>query len=146
MELKEKLEILIKRNGYKKTDFANTLGITYRALANYISGARKPRANIISDIAVLLDTDVEILTDNSITLELTSDEKLYFGGTSSKAVLDTADDILKSIDRIFADKGFTEEDKTAFFGCIAEKYFADKAKKSDLPIDNELIKSYNTNS
>ena len=34
MELKEKLEILIKRNGYKKTDFASAVSITYRALAN----------------------------------------------------------------------------------------------------------------
>mgnify|MGYP000691854588 CR=1 FL=1 len=40
MELKDKLEILIKRNGYKKTDFASAVSITYRALANYISGAR----------------------------------------------------------------------------------------------------------
>ena len=44
MELKDKLEILIKRNGYKKTDFASAVSITYRALANYISGARTPRA------------------------------------------------------------------------------------------------------
>lgn len=54
MELKDKLEILIKRNGYKKTDFASAVSITYRALANYISGARTPRAKTLSDMAVLL--------------------------------------------------------------------------------------------
>ena len=53
MELKDKLEILIKRNGYKKTDFASAVSITYRALANYISGARTPRAKTLSDMAVL---------------------------------------------------------------------------------------------
>ena len=52
MELKDKLEILIKRNGYKKTDFASAVSITYRALANYISGARTPRAKTLSDMAV----------------------------------------------------------------------------------------------
>ncbi len=146
MELKDKLEILIKRKGYKKTDFASTLGITYRALANYISGARKPRRHIVEDIAVLLDVDADLLTNDSITLNLSSAEKLYFGGKSDESILDSADDILKSIDEIFNDKGFHDEDKTAFFNCIAEKYFANKAKNSDSPVDKKLLMSYNTNS
>lgn len=82
MELKDKLEILIKRNGYKKTDFASAVSITYRALANYISGARTPRAKTLSDMAVLLGVSEEMLTDDTVDLILSSDEKLYFYGTS----------------------------------------------------------------
>lgn len=146
MKIQEKLEILIKRNNYKKSDFASALGITYRALANYINGSRFPRQKIISDMAVLLDVEEEILTDNNITLTLTPEEKLYFYGTSDKDTLDKADEILISVERILSDNNFSYDDKTAFFNCIAEKYFKEKAKNSDAPIDNEILKCYNTNS
>ena len=73
MELKEKLEILIKRNGYKKTDFAAAVSITYRALANYISGARTPRSKTLSDMATLLGVSDEMLTDDNIDITLSAD-------------------------------------------------------------------------
>lgn len=128
MELKEKLEILIKRNEYKKADFASAIGITYRALANYISGNRTPREKTISDMAALLGVPEKTLTDDSENLVLSSQEKLYFHGSSDKAVLDNADDILKSIDVLLSSPDFTEKDKTSFFNCVSEKYFASKAK------------------
>lgn len=130
MELKEKLDILLKRKGYKKTDFAATLGITYRALANYINGSRFPRSSIINDMAILLDVDSELLTDSSINLVLTSEEKLYFYGSSDSETLDEADRLLSDIDKLLCNEKFTEKDKTSFFNCISEKYFAAKAKKS----------------
>ncbi len=138
MELKDKLEILIKRNGYKKTDFASAVSITYRALANYISGARTPRAKTLSDMAVLLGVSEELLTDDSIDLILSSDEKLYFYGTSPTEEREKADDILSEISVLLSDNDFTESDKTAFFSCIAEKYFAAKAKNHKEPIDNAV--------
>ncbi|MBQ2799355.1 MAG: helix-turn-helix transcriptional regulator [Ruminiclostridium sp.] len=146
MEIQEKLEILIKRNNYKKSDFAAALGITYRALANYINGSRFPRQKILSDMAILLDTEESVLTDNNITLTLSPEEKLYFYGTSGKEVLENADEVLSSVEKLLADKSFTSDDKTAFFNCIAEKYFKEKAKNSDAPIGNELLSCYNTNS
>lgn len=128
MELKEKLEILIKRNEYKKADFASAIGITYRALANYISGSRKPRGQTVSDMAALLGVPEQTLTDDSESLVLSSTEKLYFYGSSDKGILENADDILKSVDSLLNSADFTEKDKTAFFNCISEKYFASKAK------------------
>lgn len=145
MEIQEKLEILIKRNNYKKTDFAAALGITYRALANYINGSRFPRQKIISDMAVLLDTEEAVLTDSNVSLTLSPEEKLYFYGSSDKEILENADEILASVEKLLSDKGFTNSDKTAFFNCIAEKYFKEKAKNSDAPIDKELLSCYNTN-
>lgn len=135
MELKEKLEILIKRNGYKKTDFASAVSITYRALANYISGARTPRPKTLSDMAVLLGISEEILTDVNIDIALSSDEKLYFYGTSSEETREKADDILSQVSEMLCDENFSEDDKTAFFSCIAEKYFSEKAKKQKEPVD-----------
>ena len=146
MEIQEKLEILIKRNNYKKSDFATALGITYRALANYINGSRFPRQKIIGDMAILLDTDEETLTDNNISLTLSAEEKLYFYGTSEKEALENADEVITAVEKLLSNNNFTSEDKTAFFNCIAEKYFKEKAKNSDLPIDKELLLRYNTNS
>lgn len=146
MEIQEKLEILIKRNNYKKSDFASAIGITYRALANYINGSRFPRQKILSDMAILLDVDETVLTDNNISLSLSPEEKLYFNGTSDREILDNADEVLFSVEKLLTEKKFTNEDKTAFFNCIAEKYFAEKAKNSDAPIDKELLSCYNTNS
>lgn len=128
MELKEKLEILIKRNGYKKSDFAAALGITYRALANYISGSRYPREKSINDMAALLGVSADLLTDNNVSLDLSSDEKLYFKGSSDRTVLDEADGLLTELDRLFKSEAFDEKDKTAFYNCISEKYFFQKAK------------------
>ena len=146
MEIQEKLEILIKRNNYKKTDFASAIGITYRALANYINGSRFPRQKILSDMAILLDVDETILTDNNVTLSLSPEEKLYFKGTSDREILENADEVLISVEKLLSEKKFTDEDKTSFFNCIAEKYFAEKAKNSDSPIDKELLSCYNANS
>ena len=138
MELKDKLEILIKRNGYKKTDFAAAISITYRALANYINGARTPRAKTLSDMAVLLGVSEEMLTDDTVDLILSSDEKLYFYGTSPAETREKADEVLSEVRALLDDKDFTEDDKTAFFSCIAEKYFAEKAKNHKEPIDNAV--------
>lgn len=135
MELKEKLEILIKRNGYKKTDFAAAVSITYRALANYISGARTPRSKTLSDMATLLGVSDEMLTDDNIDITLSSDEKLYFYGTSPEETREKSDDILTEVGSLLEDDNFSDEDKTAFFSCIAEKYFAQKAKKHKETVD-----------
>ena len=139
MELKDKLEILIKRNGYKKTDFASAVSITYRALANYISGARTPRAKTLSDMAVLLGVSEELLTDNTVDLRLSGDEKLYFNGTSPTETREKADVLLSGgCSAMLDDEDFTENDKTTFFSCIAEKYFAGKAKNHKKTIDNAV--------
>lgn len=42
MKMNEKLEIMLSRKRIKKTDFAHSIGITYRAFANYLNGTRIP--------------------------------------------------------------------------------------------------------
>lgn len=128
MELKDKLEILIKRNGYKKTDFAAAISITYRALANYISGARTPRAKTLSDMAVLLGVSEELLTDDTVDLILSGDEKLYFNGTSPTETREKADEVLSEVEALLDDKDFTESDKTAFFPALQKNILQKKQK------------------
>ncbi len=127
MLLTEKLEVLIKRKGYKKTEFADEAGITYRALANYLNGSRKPRGQILVKMAQILDTDPQELADGA-DIVLSSDEKLYFYGSSDKKLLEEADEILQRLNGIFS-SDMDEKDKTSFFNCIAEKYFSSKTKK-----------------
>ncbi len=130
MEIREKLDILIKRNGYKKTEFAAALGITYRALANYISGSRHPRGRIIKDMAALLEVEEELLTDDTRVISLTSEEKLYFYGNSSSEILEQTDSLISELDSLFKNPDFDSKDMTAFYNCISEKYFSQKAKRS----------------
>ena len=47
MKMNEKLEIMLSRKRIKKTDFAHSIGITYRAFANYLNGTRNPRAETL---------------------------------------------------------------------------------------------------
>lgn len=128
MEFKEKLEILIKRSGCKKTDFAAALGITYRALANYLSGSRFPRDGIIHDMAALLEVSPELLKDDSINITLNSRERLYFYGSSDEETRESADKLLDEVKATFGNDKLTALDKTALYNCISEIYFAEKAK------------------
>ena len=89
-------------------------------------------------MAVLLGVSEELLTDDTVDLVLSSDEKLYFYGTSPTETREKADEVLSEVKALLDDKNFTESDKTAFFSCVAEKYFAGKAKNHKEPIDNAV--------
>ena len=128
MELKDKLEILIKRNGYKKTDFASAVSITYRALANYISGARTPRAKTLSDMAVLLGVSEELLTDDTVDLILSGDEKLYFNGTSPTETREKADVLLNEVSAMLDDEDFTEMIRQHSFPVSQKNILQEKQK------------------
>lgn len=79
-------------------------------------------------MAVLLGVSEELLTDDTVDLILSGDEKLYFNGTSPTVTREKADVLLSEVSAMLDDEDFTENDKTTFFSCIAEKYFAGKAK------------------
>ncbi|MDR2531628.1 MAG: helix-turn-helix domain-containing protein [Oscillospiraceae bacterium] len=129
MKFSEKLEVLIRRNGMKKTEFAEKIGITYRALANYVSGTREPKKSVLLKIAETLDTDMVFLTDDAKSLTLTSEERFYFGATSEgRGILDAMFYIDKSRE-LFAGDKLSEEDKQALFTCVTEIYFAAKNNK-----------------
>ncbi|MCL2107740.1 MAG: helix-turn-helix domain-containing protein [Oscillospiraceae bacterium] len=128
MRFSEKLEVLIRRNGLKKTEFAEQIGITYRALANYISGSREPKQAVLLRIAEALDTDMVFLTDDARSLVLTSEERFYFGATSEgRGVLDARYYLDKSRE-IFGGDKLSEDDKQSLFSCVTEIYFAAKNK------------------
>ena len=44
MKMNEKIEIMLGRKRMKKTDFAESIGVTYRAFANYMNGSRTLRS------------------------------------------------------------------------------------------------------
>ncbi|MCL2018711.1 MAG: helix-turn-helix domain-containing protein [Oscillospiraceae bacterium] len=129
MKFSEKLEVLIRRGGMKKTEFADKIGITYRALANYISGSRAPKKSVLLKIAEELDTDIVFLTDDAKSLVLTSEERFYFGATSEgRGILDAMFYIDKTRELFDGDK-LSEEDKQALFNCVTEIYFDAKNKR-----------------
>lgn len=128
MKLSEKLEILIRRNGYKKTEFAEKVGITYRALANYLSGGRNPRESILRDIASALDTTVEFLKDDTKALVLNREEQFLFNGNSDNRSRLEATDFLEHSRGLFAGNNLTDEDKSTLFACLTEIYFDAKTK------------------
>lgn len=128
MKLCEKLEILIRRNGMKKTEFAANIGITYRALANYLNGGRIPREAILKEMAKQLDTTTDFLRDDSKTLVLNSEEKFLFNGNSNNRSKQEATDFLEQSRGLFAGNNLSDTDKTALFACLTEIYFDAKTK------------------
>ena len=92
----------------------------------------------IAEFAVLLGVSEELLTDDTVDLILSGDEKLYFNGTSPTETREKADVLLSEVSAMLDDEDFTENDKTTFFSCIAEKYFAGKAKNHKETIDNAV--------
>ncbi|MGN0589026.1 MAG: helix-turn-helix domain-containing protein [Ruminiclostridium sp.] len=123
MVLGEKLEILIGRKDISKTDFAEKIGITYRGLANYLNGSRKPKKDVLSKIAGELGVSVEFLTDDSKSLILDSKERFVFNSTSDSTSIREAADYLEKGKQIFEKSNISQEDKQALFACLTEMYF-----------------------
>ena len=123
MTLPQKLEILIRRKGVTKTQIATMTGITYRALANYISGGRKPRPRILSKMAALLDTTPEFLLNEGRSLVLTGEERFVFNADSPEPAVADAVALLEEARNVFA-SNLTKADKQALFSCLSEIYFA----------------------
>lgn len=119
----DKVEILLRRKNWKKTEFADKLGITYRALANYLSGARNPRDIILKKICDELEVSKEFLLDEKQGLVLDSEERFIHNADEESEDLDRALDFLKDARRVFGGKGLVTTDKRALFNCIAEIYF-----------------------
>ena len=123
MILGEKLEILIGRKNISKTDFAEKIGITYRGLANYLNGSRKPKKDVLSKIASELGVSVDFLTDNSKSLILDSKERFVFNSTSDSNSIREAAEYLEKGKQIFERDNISPEDKQALFACLTEMYF-----------------------
>ncbi len=130
MLLGEKLEILIGRKNMSKTEFAESIGITYRGLANYLNGSRRPKKEVLEKICRQLDTTPEFITDDSKNLILDSRERFIFNSNSNSVSIREAADYLEKGKQIFESSDMSPEDKQALFACLTELYF-DAAKERD---------------
>ena len=123
MLLGEKLEILIGRKNMSKTEFAESIGITYRGLANYLNGSRRPKKEVLEKICRQLGTTPEFLTDDSKSLILDSRERFIFNSNSNSVCIREAADYLEKGKQIFESMEMSPEDKQALFACLTELYF-----------------------
>lgn len=123
LTFRDKIEILLRRKGYKKTEFADKLGITYRALANYMSGARRPRAAILRKIQEELEVTADFLFDEKQGLVLDSEERFLYNSSEESLDTDKAMELLKQAKALFQSDGLVLSDKQSLFSCLTEVYF-----------------------
>lgn len=131
MNFGEKLDVLIRRKGWKKTDFADKIGVTYRALANYSAGSRTPRGEILKKIALLLDTNEEFLLDDRQNLILSSEERFFQYASEKSTGLSDAASLISQAKDVFTGPALADEDKQALFSLLTEIYFDAKRCKKE---------------
>lgn len=122
MKMNEKLEIMLSRKRIKKTDFAHSIGITYRAFANYLNGTRNPRAETLQKMADQLQLTPEFLKDDSQELELTVEEQFIRKICASDADKAQAAQFLAQSRGLFAGNTLNSEDKEILIKCLMEIY------------------------
>ena len=113
-----KLEVLIARQNLTKHEFAAKAGITYRALAYFMSGERKPRKTTLDKIAYALDVAPTLLTNDNFELELTAEEK-FFASISANCK-GCARSFVATAKRMFTNPSFSDENKNALCDCLTE--------------------------
>lgn len=122
MKMNEKLDIMLGRRHLKRVEFADSIGITYRAFAYYMTGCRKPRRSVLERMAKKLEVTPEFLLDDSIDMELTTEEK-FLNGLASKGERKTeAMKFLAKSRGLFAGNALSEEDKENLLACLNEIY------------------------
>ena len=122
MKMNEKLEIMLSRKRIKKTDFAHSIGITYRAFADYLNGTRNPRAETLQKMADQLQLTPEFLKDDSQELELTVEEQFIRKICASDADKAQAAQFLAQSRGLFAGNTLNSEDKESLIKCLMEIY------------------------
>ena len=122
MKMSEKLEIMLSRKRIKKTDFAHSVGITYRAFANYLNGTRSPRPDTLKKMADELQLSPEFLKDDEQDLELTLEEKFIRRICASESDKAQAAQFLAQSRGLFAGNALNEDDKEALFRCLWDIY------------------------
>lgn len=122
MKLNEKLEIMLARKRLKRVEFADSVGITYRAFAYYMNGSRTPRRNILERMAKELGVTPEFLLDDSIDIELTSEEKLIRSISESGNNPCGTIKFLEQSRGLFAGNALSDEDKENLVCCLKEIY------------------------
>ncbi len=122
MKLNEKLDILLTRKNMKRVDFAEKVGITYRAFAYYMSDTRNPRKSVLERIAKELNVTTEFLLDDEQELQLTQEEKFIRGITQNGNNAYEAAKFLSQSKGLFAGNSLSDEDKYNLMRCLTEIY------------------------
>ena len=133
MLLGEKLEILIERRNLSKTEFAESVGITYRGLANYLNGSRKPKKEVLEKICDKLQITPEFITDDSKSLILDSKERFVFNSKSDSSSIREAADYLEKgkVQALVAQPLYDEAQKTM-------EYFDNLFRGGEVPMWTDL--------
>lgn len=129
MKFNEKLDILLSRKRIKRVDFADRVGITYRAFAYYMSDNRKPRKSVLDRIAKELNVTPEFLLDDTKEIPLSLEEK-FLRSISEKSsdspesakMTAEASKFLSQSRGLFAGNTLSEEDKQDLMRCLTEIY------------------------
>lgn len=129
MKMNEKLEIMLGRKRVKRGEFAERVGVTYRAFAYYMNGTRKPRKNVLDKIAKELDVTPEFLLDDSLDLELTSEETLLKKMSDRGVDTTEAANFLTRSHGLLAGNSLTDDDKQHLLRCLAEIYEDSRKRK-----------------
>ncbi len=129
MQMNEKIEIMLGRMRVRKTDFAESVGITYRAFANYMNGSRRPKRDILNRMAEKLNLTPEFLINDEADLELTIEERFIKRTCASERDKAAAMQFLADSRGLFAGNALSDEDKEALFQCLLEIYKDSKAQK-----------------
>jgi len=122
MKMNEKLDIMLNRRRIRRVDFAERVGITYRAFAYYMSGTRKPRKSVLERIAKQLGVTPEFLADDSIDMELTLEERFIKRITDKGQDPTAAMKFLAQSRGLLAGNSLSEEDKMNLMRCLSEIY------------------------
>jgi len=122
MKMNEKLDIMLNRRRIRRVDFAESVGITYRAFAYYMSGTRKPRKSVLEKIAKQLDVTPEFLADDNIDMELTIEERFIKRITDKGQDPTAAMKFLVQSRGLLAGNSLSDEDKTNLMRCLTEIY------------------------
>lgn len=127
MQLNEKIEIMLKRRRMSKTDFAQKIGITYRALANYMNGTRKPRSTILNKIANELEVSPEFLLDDNSNMELSIEEEFIKNTCQTERERSAAIQFFDKSRGLFAGNCYSDEDIKLLISALGE-IFQDSRK------------------
>lgn len=122
MKFNEKLDILLCRNNIKRVEFAEKVGITYRAFAYYMSDTRRPRRGVLERIAKELKVTPEFLIDDNKELDLTREEHFLRSISSNGKDPAEASKLLAQSKGLFAGNSLSDEDKQALMSCLTEIY------------------------
>ncbi|MBE6902916.1 MAG: helix-turn-helix transcriptional regulator [Ruminococcaceae bacterium] len=129
MKMNEKIEIMLDRMRMRKCTFAESVGITYRAFANYMNGSRTPKGAILDRMAKVLDLTPEFLLDDEKEIELTIEERFVKRSCRTEKDRAAALQFLADTRGLFAGNSLSDEDKDALFQVLMEIYEDSRASR-----------------